>query len=316
MKPKLSVMGTLNMDLVAKVPYFPAPGETIASLSYLRSLGGKAANQAVAANRIGINVAFIGKRGGDAFGHELNEQLSVEGIDTSQLMISETKATGTSFITIDESGENMVVTNLEANTDLTEKQALGALSNQAPSDAVLFQPEMEPSIFLSILKDTSNKNIPIFVNLAPVPNIPLTFLSCIDVLILNEIEASQLTGITVNDQETAEQAVAILREHGANTIIITLGAGGVLVHEKSVRSFFQAPSVQAVDTTAAGDCFCGALTAYWLREKNIHTAAEKAVYAASLSVTRYGAMPSIPYEDEIESFKQSTQSITIKGDFQ
>ncbi|WP_158736757.1 ribokinase [Alteribacillus sp. YIM 98480] len=296
---RLVVMGTINMDLIAKVPRFPVVGETIASTKYIESLGGKAANQAIAAKRMGAEVSFVGKLGGDSFGRELSKQLKNEGLDIDQLRVAETLSTGTSMITINEEGENMVVTNLQANAEVSKEEAKHALLALGNADAALLQLEVPPDVIATIITLLKEKNVPIFMNLAPVISFSREIRKLVDVLIVNEIEASQLAGMNVFDKETAKQAVLIIKEDSEQTIVVTMGAAGVLVYSEKQFYFFKAPLVKAVDTTAAGDCFCGALTAYWLKDKDMLKAVEKAVYAASLSVTRYGATTSLPFEKEM-----------------
>ncbi|WP_054637305.1 PfkB family carbohydrate kinase [Thalassobacillus sp. C254] len=197
----LLVIGTINMDLVAKVPGFPRPGETIASNYYVESLGGKAANQAIAAKRSGAEVSFIGKVGGDSFGREAYKQLIEEGINVEYLMQSDKKSTGTSLIVVNEDGENMIITNLQANTDLSINEVEHSLLALENVEAALLQLEMSSEMISTIIATLKKRQIPIFVNLAPVIPISLETQSLIDVLILNEVEASQLSGIHVHDKK-------------------------------------------------------------------------------------------------------------------
>lgn len=296
---KLAVAGTINMDLSAQVAGFPQVGETVPSLSYLKNPGGKAANQAVAAGRMGADVAFIGKIGKDDFGQTLKAVLNQESIDTSHLYVDAEKSTGNAFIVINDSGANFIITNLEANAEVTAEEVKQALLAERAPDAVLLQLEVSPDITTDIVTFLHQQHIPIYLNLAPVTKIPKETRDMVDVLIVNEIEASELAGIKVIDRQTAEQSIHIINNNDKQTIIVTLGEKGVVFRWNGSFHYRKAQKVKAVDTTGAGDCFCGVLAAELLENDDMVHAVKTASKAASLAVGRYGAQSSMPYKQEM-----------------
>ncbi|WP_187254554.1 ribokinase [Alkalicoccus halolimnae] len=299
MKNKLLVAGTVNIDLSAGLPRFPSTGETLASTSYSENIGGKAANQAVAANRFGAEVVFAGKVGEDAFGKKVFEFFQKEGIDTRYLYKSETVNTGNSFILVDTHGDNIIVTNLLANQELTKEEIFGGVFETKP-EAVLLQLEIENEEIEAVLNTISKRGIPLFVNLAPVKYLSKEAMTRIDYLIINEVEAGQLAEMKVTTEEKAEEAAEIIYQKTGSVIIMTLGGKGVLVKERGSKTWFEVPKLEAVDTTAAGDCFCGVLAAEWLQEKDLHQAVRSAIKAASKSVLTRGSVQSLPYKEEIQ----------------
>ncbi|OLS38272.1 ribokinase [Alkalihalophilus pseudofirmus] len=303
------VYGTINMDLVASVNRFPEIGETISSNEFNEIPGGKAANQAVAAQRLGKQVAFVGKVGVDSYGDFLKGKLAQDGILIEYVSVSATKATGSSIILVDEEGQNIIVTNQNANNELTKEDVDSSLEIAKRAKAVLLQLEMKKDVAEYLIHTFRKLNIPLFLNLAPVVPLDPQLRRSVDFLIVNEIEAEQLTGFKVKDIAEARLIVEKLMAEGHRQVILTLGKEGAVVGEENIITHVESPKVQAVDSTAAGDCFSGALVTYWLEEKNLLEATKKAAVAAAISVTRKGAQPSIPTKSEVEDFIKENNHI-------
>ncbi|MCM3568968.1 ribokinase [Neobacillus mesonae] len=300
--------GTINMDLVAYVPQFPEIGETISSLEFQEIPGGKAANQAVTVQRLGKQVALVGKVGSDSYAGVLKGVLSNEGIMTDYVYSSPITATGSSIIIVDEAGQNFIITNQNANKELTKEEVRLSLKTAKHASAALLQLEMPLEVASFIITSLKELNIPVFLNLAPVVPLDPEIRRLADFLIINEVEAGQLTGSHVSTLEDGRFIVKELLEQGHEHVIITMGNKGAIIGENNRIQHVPSPSVQSVDTTAAGDCFCGALVTYWLEERDLLKAAEKAVTAASISVTKKGALPSLPSKKEVEDFIKKSMS--------
>ncbi|PLR81633.1 ribokinase [Bacillus canaveralius] len=308
-KTDVIVIGTINIDLVAYVSRFPDIGETLASIDFRQIPGGKAANQAVAAQRLGKQVALVGKVGKDPYASLLKEKFLEEGISLDYVFSSEKTATGSSLIIVDHAGQNMIITNQNANKELTKEEVLASLETAHGAGAALLQLEMPLDVANTIILALKKINIPIFLNLAPVVAIDPQIRRLVDFLIINEVEAGQITGFSVSNIANAKLAVKQLLEEGHSQVVLTLGAEGAIIGDKNGIYQVPSPKVHPVDTTAAGDCFCGALVTYWLEEKDLLQATKKAVVAAAISVTRKGAQPSLPNQKEVEGFIK-------KGDYE
>lgn len=296
------VIGTINIDLVAYVHRFPKIGETLASQDFDEIPGGKAANQAVAVQRLGKQVALVGKVGIDSYARLLKKKFTEERILIDYVYSSKKTATGSSMIIVDEAGQNIIITNQNANKELTKEEVEVALETISTAKAALLQVEMSLDVANSIIFSLKKLNIPIFLNLAPVVPIDPQIRRLVDFLIINEVEAGQLTGFSITNLEEAKLAVRHLLDEGHGNVVLTLGAKGALIGEKEKIKHVTSPKVQTVDSTGAGDCFCGALVAYWIEEQDLFKAAKKAVIAAAISVTRKGAQPSLPYKKEVEDY--------------
>ncbi|WP_273124169.1 ribokinase [Bacillus weihaiensis] len=296
------VYGTINMDLVATLERFPNHGETISSKSYEEIPGGKAANQAVTIQRLEKKVALVGKVGKDAYAERLKHLFHHEGINLDYLYTSETTSTGTAIIIVDQNGQNMIITNQNANKHLSIDEVSSSIETAKLASAALLQLEMAKEVAQYLISALSRLNIPIFVNLAPVVDLDPYVRKLIDFLIINEVEAEQLTGNKVRNVDTAKQAIPELIDQGYSNVIITLGEKGVVIGNNLLVEHIPSPIVESVDTTAAGDCFCGALVTYWLDEKDVLEATKRAVSAAAISVTKKGAQPSLPFKRDVEAF--------------
>lgn len=299
-KPLILVIGSSNTDMVIKAARLPAPGETILGGTFLMNAGGKGANQAVAAARLGGAVTFICKTGNDIFGKQSVQLFKAEGIDTSFIFEDPHQPSGVALITVDDKGENCIAVASGANAHLTVQNIVQANECIENTSIILMQLEipLETVEYTASVGAALNKKI--ILNPAPVCKLNDGLLQHISIITPNETEAYMLTGIKVTDETTAEQAARYLYAKGIATVIITLGAKGALLLHENRCAVIHAPVVQAVDTTAAGDVFNGALAVALSENKPMLTAVDFACKAAALSVTRLGAQASAPYKQELD----------------
>jgi ribokinase len=296
---KIIVIGSTNMDMVVKTSHIPVPGETVLSGSFFMNPGGKGANQAVSVARLGGDVAFVSKVGNDVFGKQSTQSFQEEGIDIAHLLSDDTLPSGVALITVDRSGENSIVVASGANAGLTPADLEDALDKIAGAGIVLMQLEipMETVHFAAIY--AVKHGVKVILNPAPANTLPPKLLSCIDIITPNQSEAAMLSGINVTDAATAAQAAVAIHNLGVKSVIITMGAMGCVIYDKGEITLVPAQKVEAVDTTAAGDVFCGALAVALAEGGTLFDAVNFASRAAAISVTRMGAQPSIPYRREL-----------------
>jgi ribokinase len=299
MKSSILVIGSSNTDMVVKAPHLPAPGETILGGTFLMNAGGKGANQAVAAARLGGAVTFICKTGNDIFGKQAVQLFKEEGIDTAFILEDAQHPSGVALITVDYNAENCIVVASGANAYLTAQDILAANDNIKKASIVLMQLEIPIETVEHVAAIAASLHKKVILNPAPVCSLSDELLKHVSIITPNETEASMLTGIKVLDDSSAAAAAKILHSKGIDTIIITLGPKGALVLYEGVYTLVQAPVVHAVDTTAAGDVFNGALAVALSENKSMLAAVEFACKAASISVTRLGAQASAPYKHEL-----------------
>ena len=287
------------MDMVVKTSHIPTPGETVLSGSFFMNPGGKGANQAVSVARLGGDVAFVSKVGNDVFGKQSTQLFEEEGIDIAHLLSDDTLPSGVALITVDRSGENSIVVASGANAGLMPADLEDALDKIAGAGIVLMQLEipMETVHFAAIY--AVKHGVKVILNPAPANTLPPKLLSCIDIITPNQSEAAMLSGINVTDAATAAQAAVAIHNLGVKSVIITMGAMGCVIYDKGEITLVPAQKVEAVDTTAAGDVFCGALAVALAEGGTLFDAVNFASRAAAISVTRMGAQPSIPYRKEL-----------------
>ncbi|WP_276324126.1 ribokinase [Paraburkholderia flava] len=299
---RVAVAGSLNMDLVARAPRLPRPGETLAGHAFAQVAGGKGGNQAVAAARLGAQVAMIGCVGADANGAQLRAGLEAEGIDCAALETSEHASTGVALIVVDDGSQNAIVIVAGSNGEVTPATIARHEAVLAAADVVVCQLETPDAAVEATLATARRLGKTTILNPAPaVGPLPTAWFSLIDYLIPNELEAATLTGLPVTSPADAAVAATALRTAGARNVLVTLGAQGVQVAlADGTTQHYAAPRVEAVDTTAAGDTFIGGLAAQLARGAAVDDAIRFAQRAAAISVTRAGAQPSIPTRDEVE----------------
>ncbi|MET0849079.1 MAG: ribokinase [Pseudomonas sp.] len=303
MPAKVVVIGSLNMDLVTRAPRLPRGGETLIGESFATVSGGKGANQAVAAARLGAQVSMVGCVGSDAYGEELRGALLAEQIDCQAVSIVE-GSSGVALIVVDDNSQNAIVIVAGANGALTPQVIDRFDAVLQAADVIICQLEVPDATVGHALKRGRELGKIVILNPAPASRpLPADWYVSIDYLIPNESEASALSGLPVNSLETAETAASRLIALGAGKVIITLGAQGSLFANGTGFEHFPAPTVKAVDTTAAGDTFVGGFAAALASGKTEAEAIRFGQVAAALSVTRAGAQPSIPTLSDVQAFK-------------
>lgn len=296
------VIGSLNMDMVVRTNRAPEAGETLMGQAFALSPGGKGANQAVAAARLGAKVTMIGRVGKDTFGTEMLEVIGREGIDIEHISTSETQATGVASIVLEESGENRIIVVPGANIDLTVEdiQALESVISQA--EMVVIQLEMDLAMSEQAIAIAHRHGIPVILNPAPARKLKDEMLSQVTYLTPNETEAGILSGMTVDSVEAAEEAASILLQKGVQNVIVTLGSKGALIVNAEGTKTISGFPVQAVDTVAAGDSFNGALAQQLVLGKSLEEAVSFANAVGALAVGKEGAIPSLPHLSVVEQF--------------
>jgi ribokinase len=296
---KITVIGSTNMDMVVKTSHIPVPGETVIGGSFFMNPGGKGANQAVAVARLGGDATFITKIGNDVFGKQSYRLFDEEGINTSYVLSDNNNPSGVALISVDNSGENSIVVAAGANANLTPADVESVLLKIPDIDIILLQLEIPLETVNYIGKFAASKGIRLIVNPAPANILSPELLGNIDIITPNAKEAEMLTGIKVKNIESAEKAAYVLKRKGVKNVIITLGSLGAVVLSNAECKFVAAQKVEAIDTTAAGDVFNGALAVSLAEGQCLIAAVEFACLAAALSVTKLGAQSSIPYRNEV-----------------
>lgn len=291
------VVGSLNLDVVVRTPRHPRPGETVLGHGHAEHPGGKGANQAVAAARLGAPTAMLGRIGDDAAGERLRASLANAGVDVAALGTTPGVRTGTAFITVDDDGENTIVVSSGANAHLSADDVDRHRDLVAAAHVCLLQLEVADEVVVAAARAAGGRRV---LNPAPARDLPVGLLEDIDVLVPNVGELARLAG--VDTAPSGLDALATLaRSLAVPTVVVTLGPRGALVVEADRFDHVAAPAVEVVDTTAAGDTFCGALAAALVRGDDVVAATHDAVAAAALSVQREGAQPSIPTLDAVEA---------------
>lgn len=296
---KILVIGSSNTDMVILTSRFPKPGETIVGGTFLLNPGGKGANQAVAAARLGATVTFISRLGNDLFGTQALEGFAKENIDVSQIITDQNYASGTALITVNTEGENTIVVAPGANDQLLPKDLSSLDQLFSDHEILLMQLEVPlPTIIYaaSVAKKAGKK---VILNPAPATALPDELLKDLFLITPNETEAEILTGIAITNQHSVELAATSLKKKGVKNVIITLGSKGAWVSAGDYNCLVVAPHVTAVDTTAAGDIFNGALAHAIAQNLDWLSAVTIACKAASISVTRIGAQASAPKASEL-----------------
>lgn len=300
---KIIVLGSCNTDMVIQTARLPVPGETIIGGEFMMTPGGKGANQAVAASRLGGNVTIITKIGNDIFGRQSVVLYQNENINTDYVFSDPNNPSGVALITVDSNAENCIVVASGANKTLSKEDVDKCRKEIETSEILLMQLEIPMETVAYAAEIASKAGVKVILNPAPASAIPDNLFQYISIIIPNKTEAELISGIKVQDWESAKLAADAIHEKGVDIVIITLGALGSLLRIDGEHYEFPIEvSVKAVDTTAAGDTFCGALSVALSEDISLANAIRFANRAAGISTTKMGAQVSIPYRKDIVLF--------------
>ncbi len=298
MSGKILVIGSSNTDLVIKTEAFPKPGETVLGQTFLMNPGGKGANQAVAAARLGAEVRFVAKLGKDVFGKEALLGFQKENLDTQYILETPDFPSGVASIIVNGSGENQIIVASGANMDLKPADLPDAIFQDVA--LVLVQLEIPIETITYIVEKCRELHLKFVLNPAPAQKLEDNLLKGIYLITPNETETKILTGILPENEETLKESALYFREKGIENVIITLGKQGVYLSNDRYAQIIPAEEVVAIDTTAAGDVFNGAIVTALSEGKDWIEACQFACKASGISVTRMGAQSSAPYQHEIK----------------
>jgi ribokinase len=308
------VVGSANMDMVVTTGRFPKPGETVLGSSFGMYPGGKGANQAVAAAKLGGRVALLSRMGRDLFRDRLLESLEKDGVDTAHILVDEETPTGIALITVEDAGQNEIVVVPGSNMNLAEDDVIARRSLFQRAACVLLQLEIPIETVLRAATLGHAGGASVLLNPAPAAELPDALLEVVDVLTPNESEIELLTGRTVTDRETAIDAARALTERGVRHVILTLGRRGALHVTADEARSYAAYRVDAVDATAAGDAFNGALASRMSRGEDLAAAVPFANAVAACCVMRMGAQVSMPTAAEVEEFLRRQPAPALEDD--
>lgn len=295
---KVVVVGSSNTDMVVRLPQLPARGETVLGGDFIQAAGGKGANQAVAAARLGANVVFVARVGDDGLGREAVARFRAEGISVEAIRVDSDAASGVALIMVGGDGENMIAVASGANLRLTPGDVEAAAAHLSGS-ILLTQLEIPLESVARAVELAADAGARVILNPAPAQPLPDELLARVSILTPNEGELAALSGREVSDEASARAAAESLLSKGVETVIVTMGAQGALVVGRDESWKEPACRVRAVDTTAAGDSFNGALAWALASGRSLKEAVRLANRAASVSVTRMGAQPSLPTSAEL-----------------
>jgi len=303
-KAKIVVVGSSNTDMIIKLKKIPRPGETLLGGEFSIAAGGKGANQAVAAARVGGDVSFIACVGEDMFGKEAIECFVNDGINVDYVNKIEQSPSGVAMLFVDEKGENSIAVASGANAQLSPTHIHQAKDTIVSAEILVMQLETPIETVSAAAQLASDNGVKVILNPAPACPLEDEILKNISILTPNEIEAEFLTGIKVKNEKSANDAALSLLNRGIQTVIITLGVQGVFVATSDIQKVVPSFNVESVDTTAAGDVFNGALAVSLAENRLLSDSVRFANAAAALSVTKLGAQPSAPKRNEVEKLLQ------------
>ena len=298
----ICIIGSLNMDLVVNVDTMPKPGQTIIGSNFKEVPGGKGANQAVAMARLNGNVSMIGKVGEDGFGQTLINSLKNDKVDTTYIRTSK-GATGVALITVDKNAQNSIVVSPGANFEVKEDDIDNNIEAIKNSDIVVLQLETPLNTIKYALNKATELNKYTILNPAPAVKLDDEIIKNVDLLTPNETELEIISGVSIETEEDIQKAAQIMIEKGVKELIVTLGSKGSLYINKEKSMFKKAYKVEAVDTTAAGDSYTGALAVALSQDKNIEDAMDFASKVGALSVLKEGAQSSLPTLEDVKNFR-------------
>ncbi len=303
---KILVLGSSNTDMTVRTQRIPIPGETVLGGEFKMSAGGKGANQAISAKKLGGDVSYVCKVGNDMFGDGSVSHYKSEGLDVEGILRSD-KPSGVALITVDDEAENCIVVASGANLDFTDEDLEKCRPALESCDILLMQLEIPVDIVCKAAKIACAAGALVVLNPAPYTELPESIFKDIGLFIPNRNELANFAGIEVTDEASARSAVKVMMEKGVGKVIVTLGGRGSLVFDGDEVSPVKAFKVNAVDTTGAGDCYCGGLCVALAEGKSLKEASEFASAASALSVTKLGAQTAIPTREEVEAFVASVK---------
>jgi ribokinase len=304
-RPRICVVGSSNVDLTFRTPRLPRPGETLTGTGFQLGFGGKGANQAVMAARLGAHVSLVSKIGRDAFGEQTAENYRAQGIDTRHVLTDEQRPTGLAAILVDDQARNCILIVPGANLGLTPEDVRTAATSIREADVLLCQLEVPVETTLEALRLAKAAGVRTVLNPAPAVPLPEEAFRLADLCVPNETELELLSGCAVADPAEAEVAARVLLGRGAGRVIVTLGERGALIADAGSAEHVLAVPVAAVDSTGAGDAFIGSLAVFLAEGRPLPEAVRRANAVAALSVTRPGTQTSFPLRAEVEAFSLS-----------
>lgn len=305
MAGKIVVIGSSNVDMVMKMDHLPARGETVTDAQFMQTFGGKGANQAVAAARAGGEVAFVNCVGSDVFSHIMIENFIRDGINVEYVFREKGIPSGTALVMIGDRGNNYLSVAPGANYRLTPAHIDRATDMIRQAEIIVLQYEILAETIAYVIEKAAQQKKKVLWNFAPAHKINRKLLSKINILVVNEVEASFLSGRKVETEQDINKAAENLLKRGVETVIITLGAEGSFLAAPAIKEKIAAFKVKAVDTTAAGDVYCGTLAVALVEGKSLKDAVRFAGAASAISVTKLGAQPSAPFRKEIDEFMKN-----------
>ena len=296
----ICVIGSANVDLTFRTPRLPVPGETIAGRSLHQCMGGKGANQAVVAARLGADVTFVARVGNDGFGIEAIEAYKTAGINTSFILQDDDQPTGTAAILVDDDAENCIIVVAGANACLTPEHAQAARSVIENSSVLLSQLETPVNTTLEAFQMARDSGVLTMLTPAPAEHVTPALLELCDICVPNKTEIATIVGQPVNSEQDLIHAAELLIDRGIKRVVLTMGGDGVLLVDETGGAYIPAVKVEAVDTTGAGDAFTGSMAVGLAEGLSLEEAVRRAVVVAAISVTRPGTQPSFPTLKEVE----------------
>lgn len=300
-KDQIIVVGSINTDMVVGANKLPKPGETLIGHKFFMNSGGKGGNQAVAAARMGGEVSMVANLGADVFGDSAIAKLKDEGVNCEDITRDKDSPSGVAIINVDDKGENQIVVAPGANANLNTDIVSSALERISPSSIVLLQLEIPIESVTRAVELCQQKGCRIILDPAPAQTLPESVYKGTYLLTPNKNEAELLSGISISDRDSVTYAAEKLLRFGVTNVAITLGPQGVFLANGESKQFFEATSVSAVDTTAAGDCFSGAVAAGLSQGFSLVEGIRSGILASSICVTRHGAQEAMPYINEVNS---------------
>ncbi|KAM3092260.1 ribokinase [Phormidesmis sp. 146-12] len=293
------VFGSINMDLVARVPRLPIPGETLLGQGFSTVPGGKGANQAVAIARLGIPAIMVGRVGGDQFGENLLNGLKAAKIQTEDVLTDTSVSSGVALIAVDDRSENQIIVIAGANGNVNEEDVTRLIPHLSHATALLLQLEIPIAAVKLAAQAAKKAGVTVILDPAPASEIPLDLYPLIDIITPNAVEAEQLVGFPIDSPSLTSEAASVLQKRGVKTVILKLGAKGGFCATSEEAFFFPAFEVEAIDTVAAGDAFNGGLAAALAEGHSIREAVTWGAATGALSTTKSGAQGALPDREEV-----------------